>query len=261
MVTMKIFRKIKSRFVVSAILILTGFILYIAISGDNTTIGDRNSAECEKCRKNQAKSYLGADSSGIKNDTANRGTNFFVKIFSSLTSGNNEADADTILDKDPEKTKAISEINSLSKMVCNDEKLPEDIWISPKLIEKDAGLHQRELQKLLVYCKGLKSGNTTSGEKRDYYKIKLRLLEERKELIKYYLETVDGQIEDMNEKKIADMENGTEGYKGTPDEEKNNTEIEKETARFYEESIANTNKLIDQIDSVIRNYRAELAKL
>jgi hypothetical protein len=254
-------RKIKPGFVVSGILLVLVILFYVFITSENISPADDSSENCEDCSKNKAKIYLGNTISGSKTETSSDDSNYFSKIFSLLKSGSGQENAGDIIERDPEKDKAVNEINSLSKSVCNEEKLPEDIWISPKLIEKDPLEHKNELEKLITYCRGLKTGETDSQEKREYYKIKIRLLEERKELIRYYIDTLDGQIEDMNEKKIAEMEERKAEDKITPEEEKINTEIETETNRFYEESVANTNKLIEQIDTAIRNYRTELNKL
>lgn len=253
-------RKIKPGFIVAGLLLSIVIIFYVFITSDNISPADSNSENCEECVKNKAKIYLGGAASENRTDTESGETGYFVKIFSLLKPETDQVAGD-IIERDPEKDKAVNEINSLSKAVCNEEKLPEDIWISPKLIEKDPMEHKKELEKLISYCGGLKTGKADSKEKREYYKIKIRLLEERKELIKYYIDTLDGQIEDMNEKKIAEMEERKAEDKITPEEEKTNAEIETETNRFYEESVANTNKLIEQIDTAIKNYRSELNKL
>lgn len=255
---MNIFKRPWLRLFTLAILFLIMIFLYHAITGDSEFPENSKSDNCEECSKKKAKAYLGENYSEMNNSEGDK-TNYFVKIFSLLNSSSNSNDF--IPEKDPEKNKAINTINSLSKNVCNDENLPDDVWISPKLIEKDPGAHIKNLEKLIQYCKGLKNGKTTSEEKKEYYSIKIRLLEERKELIKYYIETLDGQIEDMNEKKIAEMEDRKAEETLTPEEEKNNSEIEAETNRFYEDSVISTKKLIDQIDSAIRNYKKELSKL
>lgn len=258
---MTVFRKIKPGFVFAGLLLFIVIFFYVFITSENISPADENSENCEGCAKNKSKIYLGGAASENKTDTASDESNYFVKIFSLLNSGNDQAAASDIIERDPEKDKAVNEINSLSKAVCNEENLPEDIWISPKLIEKNPQEHKKELEKLITYCRGLKTGETDSNDKRDYYKIKIRLLEERKELIKYYINTLDSQIEDMNEKKIAEMEERKPDEKNSQEEDRVNSEIETETNRFYEESVANTNKLIEQIDTTIRNYKTELNKL
>jgi len=256
---MNVFGKEKLKFIIAGMLLFTGIILYVFITGIGVSNDDANSPDCEKCKKNKAKTYLGDTINDDKNKEGE--SNFFLKIFSLLTPGSKDSETETIVEKDPEKDKAINEINSLSKNVCNEENLPEDIWISPKLIEKDANAHVKELEKLIQYCRGMKTGKATRAEKKDYYTIKIRLLEERRELIKYYIDTLDGQIEDMNEKKIAEMEDRKADDKITAEEEKTNSEIEAETNRFYDNAVANTNKMIEMIDSAIKNYKIELAKL
>ncbi len=256
---MEFLKKIKLKYIVSIILLLAGIMLYLGISSNENTNMD-NLSNCEDCKKKQEKSYLGVNATASKNN-ANGESNYFFRLFSLLTSDADDSTTDTLQGADPVKDKAINEINKLSKSVCNDENLPDDVWISAKLAEKDAEQHIKELEKLIRYCRGLKTGETTSEEKKEYYKIKIRLLEERKELIKYSIETLDGQIEDMNEKKIADMENRKADDPITPEEEKNNTEIEKETNRYYDEAVVNSNKLINQIDSAINNYKLKLSQL
>jgi len=253
---MKFFKKIELKFIISGLILLAVIFFYFTITGNKEYDDEENLSTCEDCIKKKSDSYLGGGNNDIKKADE---SNYFVKIFSMLTS--DIKGGENIIESDPVKDAAINQINTLSKSVCNDENLPEDIWISPKLIEKDAVSHVKELEKLIQYCKGLKSGKTTNEEKKEYYNIKIRLLEERKELVKYYIETLDGQIEDLNEKKIAEMEDRKAEDSITPEEEKINTEIETETNRFYEESANNTKKLIEQIDSAIRLYKAELAKL
>ncbi len=256
---MEILKNLKLKYIVSAVLLIAGLLFYSAVTDKKVSSDADSASTCKECDDKKAATYLGAEGSEEKNGKG--GSNYFFKIFSLLTSGTDDTAVDTLQGADPVKDKAINEINSLSQRVCNEENLPEDVWISPKLAEKDAEAHIKELEKLISYCRGLKTGEATSEEKKDYYKIKIRLLEERKELIKYSIETLDGQIEDMNEKKIADMEERKADNPITPEEEKTNAEIERETNRFYEESVANTNKLINQLDSAINNYKLKLSKL
>lgn len=255
---MKFFRTVKSGFIVSGILLFAVILLCNSITGDSSVLGDDNMSACEKCDKSKTKTH---PRDKISSNTIKDESNFAAKIFSLLTSKTNDSPAENVTERDPEKDKAVSEIISLSKSVCNEENLPDDIWVSPKLIEKDPHSHVKELEKLVLYCRGLKTGKTTIEEKREYYLIKIKLLEERKELVQYYIETLSGQIEDMSEKKIADMKERKKDDKLTREEEKINAEIEAETKRFYEDTVANTDKIINQIDAAIKNYKTELVML
>ncbi len=255
------FSKIKSGFIPMGILLIAVCLLLVFLLGENPAATDSDQADCVDCTKKKAGLYLG-DSAGDSTAVSSKeNTSYFGKIFALLKSGNGSSDVNTIIEKDPEKDKTVNEINALSENVCNEENLPGDIWISPKMIEKDASSHKKELEKLIVYCSGLKNGKATSFEKKEYYKIKIKLLEERRDLIQYYIVTLDGQIEDMNEKKIAEMEDRKAGDVITPEEEKQSKEIEAEMNRFFEEATTNSNKVIEQINSVINNYKKELNKL
>lgn len=258
---MKFFSKMKSGFIPMGILLITVSLLVIFLIGENPAVTDSDQSDCIDCTKKKAGLYLGESTADSTAVSSSDDTSYFGRIFSLLKSGNSNSDENTIIEKDPEKDKIVNEINALSENVCNEENLPGDIWISPKMIEKDASSHKKELEKLIVYCSGLKNGRTTSSEKKEYYRIKIKLLEERRDLIKYYIDTLDGQIEDMNEKKIAEMEDRKPGDVMTPEEEKQNKEIETEMNRFFEEASVNSSKVIEQINSVINNYRKELNKL
>jgi len=257
---MKILSKIKFGFITTLTLLTAVIFVFVLLIGDNPAASDVDQADCDDCSKKKVGLYLG-DSTVDSKMIPSNDTSYFGKIFALLKSGNGNQDENAIIESDPEKDKTVNEINALSEIVCNDEKLPGDIWISPKLIEKDADSHKKELEKLIVYCSGLKNGKTTSAERREYYTIKIKLLEERRDLIKYYIQTLDGQIEETNEKKIAEMEERKTDDAVTPEEEKQNREIENETNRFFEEASANSDMVINQINSVINNYKKELNKL
>jgi len=257
---MKILSKIKFGFITTLTLLTAVIFVFVLLIGETPSASSVDQADCEDCSKKRAGLYLGDNTADSKLITS-EDTSYFGKIFALLKSGNGNSAENTIIERDPEKDKIVNEINALSEIVCNDEKLPGDIWISPRLIEKDAVSHKKELEKLIVYCTGLKNGKTSSADRREYYKIKIRLLEERRDLIKYYIETLDGQIEETNEKKIAEMEDRKKDDAVTPEEEKQNREIETETNRFFEEASANSDMVINQINSVIDNYKKELNKL
>ncbi|PKL19519.1 MAG: hypothetical protein CVV49_00335 [Spirochaetae bacterium HGW-Spirochaetae-5] len=258
---MKFFSKMKSGFIPIGLFLITLSLLFVFLSGENSVETESTDPDCVDCTKKKAGLYLGESTADSTAGSAGDDTGYLGRIFSLLKSGNGNSDENTIIEKDPEKDKTVIEINALSENVCNEENLPGDIWISPKMIEKDASSHKKELEKLIAYCSGLKNGKTTSAEKKEYYQIKIKLLEERRDLIRYYIDTLDGQIEDTNEKKIAEMEDRKSGDVVTPEEEKQNNEIEAEMNRFFEEASTNSNKVIEQINSVINNYKKELNKL
>ncbi len=254
---MKIFRNIKPAYIISGML-LASVIFFLMIPDRGKPGAADNSARCEKCRKNKSRGFLSETRSAEKPDEESAGAGFLGRIFSLLTPG---YDAGDIQGSDPAKEQAINDINSLSKKICNDGNLPEDVWISPKMIEENPQVHITELNKLLTYCSGMKNGKLTSNEKREYYMIKIRLLEERRELLKYYIETLDSEIEEMDEKMASDMEERRGENSLTHEDEKNNSYIVAETEKYFNEASANTAKMISNLDSTIKRYRAEMSEL
>lgn len=251
---MKLFRNNKLNVFFLGMLLAAVIALYLGITGGFVS-GDAGSApDCRECAKTKAKSFSSVHTGNSKTAVKKGGSNFFLKFFSSVISSGGEFAAETIPGDDPVKDAAVNELNALSKVVCNEENLPEDIWISPTLMEEDPNAHIKELEKLIQYCKGLKNGAATPEQKKEYYTIKKRLLEERRELIKYYLETLDGQIEDMKEKQLADRGARKAGDAITPEEEKINAEIETESNKFYRETVAGSTKMIDMINAAIKKY-------
>lgn len=254
---MKKLRNMKPAYIISVMLFAAVIFFLLIPKGEIPGSGD-NSVQCENCRKNKSGAFLSKTHSAEKPGDASAGAGFLGRLFSLLTPG---YDAGDIQGSDPVKEQAINDINSLAKKICNDENLPEDVWISPKMIEENAQVHITELNKLLTYCSGMKKGKLTSNEKREYYMIKIRFLEERRELLKYYIETLDSEIEEMDEKMASDMEERRGENSLTAEEEKNNSYIVAETEKYFNEASANTAKMISNLDSTIKKYKSEISGL
>lgn len=235
-------------------LLAGGFVLYIAVAG-NGIPGDGDApAGCADCARAKTRSLSVTGSTIGASGATDKRPNAFLRFFSSIISGGSEFIAETIPGDDPVKDAAVNEINALSKNVCNDENLPEDIWISPKGTEEDPNGHIQELRRLIQYCGSLKAGTITPEQKKDYAAIKKRLLEERRDLIRYYLETLEAQMEDVKEKTAADRKARSAGEMDSLDDEKIISEIEAETHRFYKDTVTHSNAMMEKIDLALQKY-------
>lgn len=79
-----------------------------------------------------------------------------------------------------------SELNILSEQIEKEEKLPESIWYPNSTDKEEIERHTALLREMLMLGRIVKSGTATSEQRDRYYDIKLKIIQEKLELIKDY---------------------------------------------------------------------------
>lgn len=79
-----------------------------------------------------------------------------------------------------------SELNILSERLEKEEKLPESIWYPNSTEKEEIERHTALLREMLMLGTILRSGTATSEQRDRYYDIKLKIIQEKLELIKDY---------------------------------------------------------------------------
>ncbi len=174
-------------------------------------------------------------------------------------------------------SKVVEEINNLSQEICNNDNLPADIWISPKLMSEDIFEQKKILEQLKSYCIKVNSGSASASEKKQFLELKIKLLNERNEMISKYndilknsIETVKSKIETAENKEIQEgMKNQLDIMEGTNNElaaaagTENNTVvyIDTESEPGHYSRIEQNKKQIEELNIIISKYRQELINL
>ena len=238
--------------------------IYLAVPKKNTTSnsGSNQNIAGISFNKNNSHDSQASESSNV--------TELLRSFFSSLKTPEIEDDGSGT-------SKVVEEINNLSQEICNNDNLPQDIWISPKLMSEDIFEQKKVLEQLKSYCVQVNSGSATAAEKKQFLELKIKLLNERNEMIRQYndilknsLESVKAKIETAENKEIQEgMKNQLDIMEGTSNEltaaagTENNTivYIDTEIEPGLNSRIEQNKKQIEDLNNIISKYRQELVNL
>lgn len=79
-----------------------------------------------------------------------------------------------------------SELNILSERLEKDEKLPESVWYPNSTDKEEVERHTALLREMLMLGTIVRAGTASSEQKDRYYDIKLKIMQDKLELIKDY---------------------------------------------------------------------------
>jgi hypothetical protein len=245
-----------------ALLAVVSFVVCIIVANNR-------SARRVTIKENGSGISIGGNAINEKFDSGNaRIAGLLTCFLSSL----NEPDT---LEDPGRNEKIIDEINILSREICNDENLPDGVWISPKIMGEDINKQKNILIQLQSYCFKVHSSTASVAEKREFLELKIRLLKDRIDAIKEYnnilvnfIDQVKFQIETAKNSEIADgmkkqlaiMEGNNDD--ATPDTENDGdtySDVENDPSHY--KRIELNKKQIEELNGVISNYRHELANL
>ncbi len=243
---------------------ILSFGIYLSVPKKNSSVSTVNNQNIAGLSFNKNNS---PDSQASENANV---TDLLRSFFSSLKTPEIEDDGSGT-------SKVVEEINSLSQEICNNDNLPNDIWISPKLMSEDIFEQKKILEQLKSYCIQVNSGSATAAEKKQFLELKIKLLNDRNEMIRQYndilknsLETVKSKIETAENNEIQEgMKNQLDLMEGTSSEmaaaagTENNTVvyIDTETEPGHYSRIEQNKKQIEELNNIITKYRQELINL
>lgn len=231
--------------------LLAGAVAIILFSADKPAErkGDPDSSVQAINENNQ----VGSMNTSRRDEPSNAGTvfRFFKLIFSKNNEVNIDADSDFVEVKDDSPAAfdkgAVDEIEKLSRKVGNDGGLPEDIWISPRLMNGNIAEHKEILENIIALNDKIKNGTAGKNDKRIYYELKIGLLKDRIDTLEEYNEKMQeffayGDFTSVEVEEYEAGEHGSEGVIRT-----RTMDSQTEVRNQYSDMKEKINLLIDEL--------------
>jgi hypothetical protein len=122
---------------------------------------------------------------------------FFKRSSSNITEpDDNETDSFFVVDTTPPPfdMAALEQIDKLTKEIGAEGELPDDIWISPRLLTEDIYAQKDILEKIIILGNKISDGSASRAEGKMYYDLKIALLTDKKAVLEEHHADMEEQF-------------------------------------------------------------------
>ncbi len=134
-------------------------------------------------RNTHVRTHAGQSSPAITGESSSFWS-FLDGFFGSSEKKNEQADDEPV--EESKEGPHRSELNVLSERLEKEEKLPESIWYPNSTDKEDIERHTALLREMLMLGNIVRAGTATSEQRDRYLDIKLKIIQDKLELIKDY---------------------------------------------------------------------------